>query len=26
VQGLTDQLPSLGAAAGGASPCTEKDR
>jgi DNA-binding MarR family transcriptional regulator len=26
VQGLTDHLPSLGAAAGGASPCTEKDR
>ncbi|MCU1604805.1 MAG: Transcriptional regulator, MarR family, partial [Modestobacter sp.] len=26
VQGLTDQLPSLGAAAGGASPCLEKDR
>jgi DNA-binding MarR family transcriptional regulator len=26
VQGLTDQLPSLGAAAGDTSPCTEKDR
>lgn len=26
VQGLTDHLPSLGAAAGVASPCTEKDR
>ena len=26
VQGFTDQLPSLGAVAGGASPCLEKDR